>query len=197
MHRQVGGVWAEVRVVDKCRDTSGLWVGERGQIWMGLRGWSFQSPQSHPGRGHPTETGRARMHRQKEGQTDGKAASPNRREELTEMGMSSSRGTHRTQLGRCQQGAGGGARNKKSDRHSETLSRGAREGQSNTDSEAVGHMGRWAERPLGCEEPRHGLWQPGAQWVARQGSRRLCGGVQGARKDGALGGPGPTSPGVK
>ena len=85
--------------VDKCRDTPGLWVGERGAdlVW-GLGGWSFQSPGAILGEGILRRTGRARMHRQKEGQTDvGKCLTQQREESDKEMGT----GGQRDPQGHC------------------------------------------------------------------------------------------------
>ena len=85
--------------MDKCRDTPALWVGEIGAdlVW-GLGGWSFQSPGAILGEGILRRTGRARMHRQKEGQTDvGKSLTQQREESDKEMGT----GGQRDPQGHC------------------------------------------------------------------------------------------------
>lgn len=95
------------------------------------------------------------MHRQKEGQTDvGKSLTQQREETDKEMGMSGQRDPQGHSWADISRGQGAEREQHVRQTQRDPLEqRGQGGAESNTDSEAAGHMGRWAERPLGCEEP--------------------------------------------
>lgn len=136
--------------------------GKGADLGWGLGGWSFQSPGAILGEGILRRTGRARMHRQKEGQTDvGKRLTQQREETDKEMGMSRQRDPQGHSWADVSRGQGAEREQQVRQTQRDPRSRGAREGQRATQTQRQwgiwgdGQRGRWDAR-----SPGHGLWQP-------------------------------------